>query len=82
MSTTNYEYKCVQVPSTIIVDKKNKAAGLQSYQDLINREAAGGWLLDSIDSFVISVPPGCISILTGRGAENSTVKILIFRRAV
>lgn len=82
MTSKNYQYKCVQVPQIILVDKKNKASGLQSYQDLINREAAGGWILDSIDSFVISVPPGCLSILTGKGAQNSTVKILIFRREV
>lgn len=82
MNKENYQYKCVQVPEIIIVDKKNKASGLQSYQDLINREAAGGWILDSIDSFVVSVPPGCLSILTGRGAQNSNVKILIFRKEV
>lgn len=82
MSNENYQYKCVQVPEIIIVNKKSKSSGLEGYQNLINQEAKGGWVLDNIDSFVVSEPPGCLAILTGRGAKNSNVKILIFRKAV
>ena len=82
MSNENYQYKCVQVPEIIIVDKKSKSSGLEGYQNLINQEANGGWVLDNIDSFVVSVPSGCFGSLIGRKAQNSTVKILIFRKAL
>lgn len=82
MNNENYQYKCVQVPEVIIVDKKSKSTGIEGYQNLINQEAKGGWVLDNIDSFVVSVPPGCFGLLTGGRAQNSNVKILIFRKAL
>ncbi len=81
MNSMNYQYKCVQVPEIIIVDKKSRSSGLETYQNLINQEAQGGWVLDKIDSFIVSKPPGCFGLLTGQGAQNSNVKILIFRKA-
>jgi hypothetical protein len=81
MNTIEYQYKCIQVPEIIIVEKKSKSSGIEGYQRLINQEAVGGWELDKIDSFVVSQPPGCLGILTGQGAKNRNVKILVFRRA-
>ncbi|WP_445399897.1 hypothetical protein [Zobellella sp. An-6] len=77
-----YEYKMVQVPPNISVEKKNhKGNEAAAYlQDIANTMANDGWEFYRIDSVGVSVQPGCFGALTGSRAEQSLYYVISFRR--
>ncbi|MGR7921899.1 hypothetical protein ACU6RQ_12470 [Zobellella denitrificans] len=77
-----YEYKMVQVPPNISVEKKNhKGNEAAAYlQNIANDMAEQGWEFYRIDSVGVSVQPGCFGALTGSRVEQSLYYVISFRR--
>lgn len=77
-----YEYKMVQVPPNVSVEKKshkgNEAAAY--LQNIANNMADDGWEFYRIDSVGVSVQPGCFSAMFGGKAEQSLYYVISFRR--
>jgi hypothetical protein len=73
----NLEYKCVAGP-TIVAVKSAKARdqAVKAFEEIMNREAAGGWEFVGIDEFHVSEPQGLFS----RKRVYVPAKILVFRR--
>lgn len=76
---SNFTYKCVPVPETFNTGKKSTEA-VSAYERIINGAAEGGWELVSIDTVTSVQQPGCLSGLFGSKPQESTLKILVFRK--
>jgi len=77
-----YVYKCVEVPTALITGKigASHASAISAYQDIINKEAQGGWELLQADAITSVQKPGCFSALSGKKEEQTILKLLIFKR--
>lgn len=53
------QYKAVAGPQHISVAKGNTQAAFDSFADLINREAQGGWEYHSMETITVTEKPGC-----------------------
>lgn len=77
-----YEYKMIQVPPNINVDKKkhkgNEAAAY--LENIANDMASDGWEFCRIDSFGVTVQPGCFGAMGGSKTEQSLYHVISFKR--
>ena len=49
------------VPAPVVVDTKGGGAGATAlFQDLLNREAAGGWRFVSMEAITTTTTTGCL----------------------
>ena len=53
------KYKIVEGPKNIVVDKKNSAAALKLFEEIINKEVSQGWEYHSMETITITERPGC-----------------------
>lgn len=93
---SQYIYKCVQVPESITIGKKNSHAQVVSaYENIINDAAKDGWEYHGIDLIESSYTPGfletlfCkIPVINGilnalniiRCVEAMRFKVLVFKK--
>lgn len=78
---TEYEYKCVPVPTSIKVkDMRQSHEAIQAYQNAINEGAAGGWEYVGIDEITSIAAPGCMDTFTGKTAGNVSFKMIVYRK--
>ena len=54
------QYKAVAGPRNINVDKGGTQSAFDTFADIINREAAGGWEYHSMETITVTEKPGCI----------------------
>jgi len=75
-----FEYKCIAGPTTIAIttDSEQNTAALR-FEEIINKEARGGWEFVCMDEYRTSKPPGCFG---GSQPEISLLKLLIFKRQI
>jgi hypothetical protein len=71
-----YKYKTVPAPSDLIIKSgKDKARISEKFEDLINRECAGGWEFYSMETVTASLKSGFF------GTDGLThFDMLIFRK--
>ena len=53
------KYKAVAGPKSINVAKGDTQAAFNSFADIINREAVGGWEYHSMETITVTENPGC-----------------------
>ena len=84
----NYQYKCVQVPESFEIGKKQSHFEVVgAYQDIINSEAKDGWKYIGIDTIESEFKGGCLSTIPViswfvRGDEAINLKMLVFEKTV
>ncbi len=72
-----FEYKCVAGPTVISVkSEKECLKAVSAYEQIMNREAVGGWEYVGIDEFSTSEAQGCF----GGDDKITTFKMLVFKR--
>lgn len=54
------QYKAVAGPKNISVAKGDTQAAFDTFAEIINREASGGWEYHSMETLTITVKPGCL----------------------
>lgn len=54
------QYKAVVGPKNISVAKGDTQAAFDTFAEIINREASGGWEYHSMETLTITVKPGCL----------------------
>lgn len=54
------QYKAVAGPQNIDVGKGNIQLAFNTFSDIINREAAGGWKYHSMETISVTRKPGCL----------------------
>jgi len=54
------QYKAVPGPKNISVGKGDTQAAFNSFADIINREANGGWEYHSMETITVTEKPGCM----------------------
>lgn len=54
------QYKAVAGPKSINVGKGDTQAAFNSFAELINNEAAGGWEYHSMETITVTEKPGCM----------------------
>ena len=74
-----FKYRCVAGPSNIQVHSgKDLEKAVQTYEDIINKQAADGWEYVGIDEFLATQQPGCLSFWSA--PTTTTMKMLVFKR--
>lgn len=53
------QYKAVAGPKNINVEKGNTQAAFDMFANIINQEAANGWVYHSMESISVTEKPGC-----------------------
>ena len=53
------QYKAVAGPKNFSVEKGDTQAAFNSFADIINKEANGGWEYHSMESITVTEKPGC-----------------------
>lgn len=53
------KYKAVAGPKNISVDKGNTQSAFNTFADIINSEATGGWVYHSMETITVTENPGC-----------------------
>jgi hypothetical protein len=77
------QYKTVPGPQIMTISKKgDEAAAVAQFADVINREAAQGWKLVTIEELSVEKSNGCIASLQGNPVTRISYKMLIFSREV
>lgn len=77
-----YEYKCVQFPMAVRLDKTHSLdSTIQDYENKINGLANEGWEYVNADSLTTVQNAGCLGGLLGQAPPPIQHKFLIFRRA-
>jgi hypothetical protein len=68
------KYKAVAGPKNINVSKGDSQSAFDTFADIINREATGGWEYHSMETISVTEPTGCL------GSQQSTTNyyMLIF----
>ena len=69
------QYKIVPGPKVLNVDRGDSAAAFQTFADIINSEAAGGWVYHSMETITVTEKPGCF-----QSAVPTNYYMLIFER--
>ena len=54
------QYKAVAGPKIINVNKGETQSAFDTFADIINREAAGGWEYHSMETITVNEKPGCM----------------------
>ena len=54
------QYKAVAGPKNINVNKGDTQAAFNTFADIINREAVGGWEYHSMETITVTEKPGCM----------------------
>lgn len=54
------QYKAVAGPKIINVNKGDTQAAFNTFADIINREAIGGWEYHSMETITVTEKPGCM----------------------
>jgi len=78
-----YEYKVVQIPPNIQVDKNEDIgqAAARFLEGKLNLHAGEGWEFYRIDSMGVVSNPGCLGILSGQKAINTVYHVVTFRKS-
>jgi len=77
-----YEYRMVQVPRDLAVDKGKAGGAAAAYlQGVINENTGDGWEFYRIDNLTIAEKPGCLAGLFGQKEVYHSVGVICFRRA-
>lgn len=53
------QYKAVAGPKNINVGKGDTQSAFNTFAEIINREAAGGWEYHSMETITVTEKPGC-----------------------
>lgn len=53
------EYKAVAGPKNINVAKGDTQAAFDTFAEIINRQATGGWQYHSMETITVTEKPGC-----------------------
>lgn len=53
------QYKAVSGPKNINVAKGDTQSAFNTFADIINREATGGWEYHSMETITVTEKPGC-----------------------
>lgn len=77
-----FEYKMVQVPSTLSVsaDEGVKGKAAAYLQQVVGENAVDGWEFFRVDAFYIQINPGCLMALLGFGPQTVARNVVTFRR--
>ncbi|MBS7360487.1 MAG: DUF4177 domain-containing protein [Oscillospiraceae bacterium] len=54
------QYKAVAGPKNINVGKGDTQSAFNTFAEIINREAAGGWEYHSMETITVTEKPGCM----------------------
>ena len=54
------QYKTVAGPKNINVSKGNTQAAFDTFAEIINNEAQGGWAYHSMETITVTEKPGCM----------------------
>lgn len=54
------QYKAVAGPKNINVARGDTQAAFNTFAEIINREAAGGWVYHSMETITVTEKPGCM----------------------
>lgn len=71
------QYKAVAGPKNINVGKGDTQAAFNTFAELINNEARGGWVYHSMETISVTEKPGCF-----QQAVPVNYYMLIFERDV
>ncbi len=75
------QYKTVAGPVGVIVSGKDSyGSGVKQYAAIIDREAVGGWKLESIYEIPVTKKAGCLASLLGKHDETVFFNMLIFSK--
>lgn len=78
----HYEYKMVQMPSTVQVEKQyRKHAAAHYLEALANEQAGDGWEFHRIDRVATVTNPGVVASLLGAQPASVEHTVVTFRRA-
>ena len=73
------QYKTVAGPVGLAISNKDSySVGVNQYAAIIDREAVGGWQLDSIYKIPVTKSAGCLGSLLGKQDETVSFNMLIF----
>ena len=73
------QYKTVAGPVGLAISNKDSySVGVNQYAAIIDREAVGGWQLDSIYKIPVTKSAGCLGSLFGKQDETVSFNMLIF----
>lgn len=76
-----YEYKMIQVPHVVDVDKEHRGHGAAHYlESLANAQAAEGWEFHRVDRVGMLTQPGFMAKLFGAQAIRMEHYVVTFRR--
>ncbi len=70
-------YKAVAGPMSFSVEQGNTQAAFDSFAQIINREASGGWEYHSMETINVTEKPGCM-----QQATSANYYMLIFVKEV
>ena len=78
-----FEYKMIQVPSTLSISADESVKGKASsyLQQVVAENAVDGWEFFRVDAFYIQINPGCLMVLFGFGPQTVARNVVTFRRA-
>lgn len=75
------QYKTVAGPVGLTITRKESySEAVKSYAAIIDKEAVGGWVLDSIQDIPVTKKNGCIASLLGQDEITMHFNMLIFRK--
>ena len=75
------QYKCVPGPGALVVKKIEQLKdAVSSYSTIIEREAVGGWVLESITPIQVTKKAGLLGKAVGLSDDNFEVNMLVFRK--
>lgn len=78
-----YEYKMIQMPSTVDVAKEHRKQRAAHYlEDLANEQATDGWEFQRIDKVGMLTTPGFFARLVGVQSVHTEYNVVTFRRAL
>lgn len=75
-----YQYKIIQVPSSVIMSSRQQDALAKNIEAIINQYATAGWEFHRMDHFTIYVAPGCLAGLFGAQPTPKPEYLISFRR--
>ncbi|MEM9954966.1 MAG: DUF4177 domain-containing protein [Chloroflexota bacterium] len=79
-STSQYEYKMLQVPPSIRVNNSNNNAAAEYLQDVVRSTAVNGWEFYRVDSIGVVSEPGCLMSLLGQKSTSTSYYVVTFRK--
>ena len=76
------QYKCVPDPGALAIKKIDQMRdAVATYGDIISRETAGGWELESITPIQITKKAGLLGkLIVGLSDDNFELNMLVFKK--